>query len=68
GISTGEAAGSLPVTLKALGEYFEQETNRSVSGATELIQPAIIVLVAGIVGFVAVAVISGIYSSLGGIK
>lgn len=68
GVSTGEAAGSLPTTLRALGEYFEQETNRSVSGATELIQPAIIVLVAGIVGFVAVAVISGIYSSLGGIK
>lgn len=68
GISTGEAAGSMPSTLRALGEYFEQETNRSVSGATELIQPAIIMMVAGVVGFVAVAVISGIYSSLGAIK
>lgn len=68
GIATGESAGSMPNTLTALTEYFEQETNRSVSGATELIQPAVIMVVAGIVGFVAVAVISGIYSSLGSIK
>lgn len=68
GISTGEVSGSLPQTLRALSEYFEQETNRAVSGATELIQPTVIILVAGVVGFVAVAVISGIYSSLGAIK
>jgi type II secretory pathway component PulF len=68
GISTGESSGSMPATLRALAEYFEQETNRSVAGATELIQPAVIMVVAGIVGFVAVAVISGIYTSLGTIR
>ncbi len=68
GILTGEMAGSLPATLDALAEYYEAETARSIAGATELIQPTVILLVAGAVGFVAVAVVSGIYSTIGSIK
>jgi len=39
-----------------------------VSGATELIQPAVILLVAGLVGFVAIAVVGGVYSALGSVE
>ena len=48
GVVTGEATGTLVKSLKGLSEYFERETERSVSGATELIQPAVILIVAGI--------------------
>jgi len=68
GIMTGELAGNLPAALQSLAEYYEQETTRAVSGATELIQPAVIVMVGGLVGFVAVAVIAGIYSTIGSVK
>ncbi len=64
-IVTGEIRGGLGDTLTGLAQYYEEVTDRSLSGATELIQPAIILLVSGLVGFVAIAIISGIYSTLG---
>ena len=67
-IVIGETRGTLTDTLRGLSEYYEQQTERLVSGALELIQPAIIIFVAGIVGFVAVGVISGIYSTIGAVQ
>ena len=64
GIVTGEATGDLSESLKHIAEYFEQESSRTVSGATELIQPAVILLVSGLVGFVTIAVVGGVYSAL----
>jgi type II secretory pathway component PulF len=45
-VITGEAAGALSEALHGLADYYEQEATRSVNAATELIQPAVIVLVA----------------------
>ncbi len=67
GVVTGEVAGNLAETLGGLAEFYQQESERSIAAATELIQPAIILLVAIVVGFVAVAVLSGIYSTLGSV-
>ena len=66
-IVTGEMQGNLSDTLGGLADYYEDLTDRAVSGATEMIQPAVILIVAAVVGFVAVAVISGIYATLGSI-
>jgi type IV pilus assembly protein PilC len=68
GIATGEVAGNLGEVLQNLADYYEKETERAVTGFTELLQPAIILIVAVIVGFVAVAIVSGIYSTLGAIS
>ena len=68
GIATGEAAGNLNHALNGLAEYYEQEAAKAVGAATELIQPAVILLVAGLVGFVGTAVISGIYSAISSIE
>lgn len=68
GVVTGEVGGALAPTLRALSEYYQQETTRSINAATELIQPVVMLLVAGFVGFIAVAVVSGIYSTVGQIK
>jgi type IV pilus assembly protein PilC len=68
GIITGETSGNLPETLQGLATYYEQESTRAISSATELIQPAVILLVSLLVGFVATAVISGIYSTLNSIE
>jgi type IV pilus assembly protein PilC len=67
GVVTGEVSGTLAETLGGLAEFYQQESERSIGAATELIQPAIILIVAGVVGFVAVAVLSGIYSTLGSV-
>ena len=65
GIVTGELSGTLGETLDGLTDFYQQESERAVGAATELIQPAIILFVAAVVGFISVAVISGIYSTLG---
>ena len=62
------AAGNLNHALNGLAEYYEQEAAKAVGAATELIQPAVILLVAGLVGFVGTAVISGIYSAISSIE
>ena len=67
-IITGETRGRLDDTMSGLTEYYEDVTKRAAGGITELIQPAIILFVAGMVGFVAVAIISGIYSALGAVR
>ena len=67
-IITGETRGRLDDTMSGLSEYYEDVTKRAAGGITELIQPAIILFVAGMVGFVAVAIISGIYSALGAVR
>ena len=68
GIATGEAAGNLQQAFSGLADYYEQEAAKAVGIATELIQPAVILLVAGLVGFVGTAVISGIYSAISSIE
>lgn len=67
-IITGETRGRLDDTMAGLGEYYEDVTRRAAGGITELVQPLIILFVAGVVGFVAVAIISGIYSALGSVQ
>ena len=67
-ISTGEVKGTQTDTLQGLADYYEQQTENSVAGATEMIQPIVTLLVAGVVGFVAVAIISGIYSTLSSVR
>lgn len=67
-IITGEAAGGLAVSLHGLADYYEQESAKTINSALELIQPLVIILVAGLVGFVATAVMSGIYSALDSIE
>ena len=64
----GEAAGGLAVSLHGLADYYEQESAKTINSALELIQPLVIILVAGLVGFVATAVMSGIYSALDSIE
>ena len=68
GIVTGELSGTLPATLEGLSEFYGLESERAVGAATELIQPIIILFLAAFVGFIAVAVLSGIYSTLGSVS
>ena len=67
-LTSGEASGGLADTLSGLAEYYELETERAVNWATELIQPIVIMSLAGVVGFVAIAIVAGIYSTLGSVE
>ena len=63
-----DLSGSLAETLEGLANYYEKQTEESVTVATELIQPVVTMIVAGIVAFIAIAVVGGVYSTLGSIE
>ncbi len=61
-VANGEQAGALSQNLEALAEFYQGETERRVQAGTTLIEPIAFLFVGSIIGFVAVAIISGIYS------
>jgi type IV pilus assembly protein PilC len=61
-IRVGEKTGSLSVQLGKAAAYYEREVGFGIKKATELFQPAVIMFVGGLVGFVAVAQVSAMYS------
>ena len=61
-VSNGEQAGALSQNLHALADFYEGETQRRVEAGTSLIEPIAFLVVGSLIGFIAVAIISGIYS------
>ncbi len=64
-VRVGEEAGTLDSNLEIMGNFYEQEADRSIDMLTGLIQPALMLFVGGLVGFIAVSVILPIYSVYG---
>jgi type IV pilus assembly protein PilC len=67
-IQVGERTGMLGNQLSKAASYYEREVTFSMKKATDLFEPMIIICVALIVGFVAVAQIAAMYSIFGQIK
>src|SRR5687767_11221574 len=57
----GEDTGSLDQQLETAAEFYEQELDYKIKKLTTLFEPAVIVLMGVIVGFVAVALVSAMY-------
>ena len=57
----GEETGTLDEQLEVAAAYYGRELETKVDRATTLFEPAIIILMGGVVGFVAVALISAMY-------
>ncbi|MCX6521991.1 MAG: type II secretion system F family protein [Actinobacteria bacterium] len=67
-IRVGEKTGTLSVQLGKAAGYYEREVAFHMKKATELFQPAVIMFVGGLVGFVAVAQVSAMYSIFGQVQ
>ncbi|MBI4296477.1 MAG: type II secretion system F family protein [Chloroflexi bacterium] len=67
-VGIGEEAGSLTKNLAGLTDYYDQETDRAVSRATDMIEPSIIVVAGSGVGFVGASIVSAIYGIIPQIK
>ena len=66
-ISVGEASGKLEESFIYLADYFEDETETRSKNAAAVLEPALLVFIALLVGFVAIAVILPMYSLTGSI-
>jgi type IV pilus assembly protein PilC len=67
-IRVGERTGSLGYQLGKAAGYYEREVSFQMKRATDLFQPAVILLVGSLVGFVAVAQVSAMYSIFSRVK
>ena len=61
-IRVGESTGSLDLQLRNAATFYERELSFRLKRFTDMFEPAIIVVVGGMVAFVAVAQISAMYS------
>lgn len=64
-VGVGEETGNLDNTLVTVAQSFEVEAEDRTSSAVGLIQPAIIIVIGSIVAFIAVSLVSAMYSVYG---
>ncbi|MBI5088128.1 MAG: type II secretion system F family protein [Actinobacteria bacterium] len=67
-IQVGERTGTLGNQLSKAATYYDREVGFSMKRATDLFEPMVILFVGLIVGFVAVAQVSAMYSIFGQVK
>ncbi len=63
-ITIGEETGGLTPILKELASFYKEEVNRIISNLSKTIEPILLVTMGVIVGFIAIATVQLIYSSL----
>lgn len=66
-ISTGEETGNLSEMLQYLSEYYEEQTEFTVKNLTTMLEPALLIGIGILVGFVILSILSPIYSVTGSI-
>jgi type IV pilus assembly protein PilC len=60
-LRVGEETGSLETQLQVTAEYYESELDYKIARLTALFEPAVIIAMGLVVGFVAVALVSAMY-------
>ena len=61
-VSVGEESGRLDETLKEVADWYEKDTTQTIQVATNLLEPAIILLVGSILGLIITAVLMPVFS------
>jgi len=64
----GEETGNLDNTLSTVAQSYEVEADDKINAAIGLIQPALIAIIAVVVGFLAISLFSAMYSIYGQVK
>jgi type II secretory pathway component PulF len=67
-VRIGETTGNLEDNLEYLGVYYDDEVDSKLHALTSLIEPLMLLLMGLVVGFVALSIITPIYSISQGIK
>ena len=67
-LAVGEQAGDMPASLEHIGKRYQKDMDRNITAFTNALEPILIVMIAGAVGFVAIAILMAVFqvsSSLG---
>jgi type IV pilus assembly protein PilC len=67
-LRVGEDTGTLDRQLALAADFYQSELTHKVKRLTTLFEPAVILVMGGIVGFVAVALVSAMYGIFNQVK
>lgn len=66
-LEVGEETGQTSSVLEKLAVFFEEEVTNATKNLASVIEPALLLLIGGIIGFFAISMVQPMYSMLGGI-
>ncbi len=61
-LAVGEQAGNMTSSLEHIGMRYQKDMDRNITAFTNALEPILIVLIAGAVGFVAVAILMAVFN------
>lgn len=67
-LAVGEQAGDMTASLEHIGKRYQKDMDRNIASFTNALEPILIVAIAGVVGFVAIAILMAVFkvsSSIG---
>jgi type IV pilus assembly protein PilC len=65
-VEVGEATGALPTMLSSIAEFYEEDVQSALGAAMSLIEPAILVFMGVVVGFILISLYLPIFSFTAG--
>lgn len=67
-VEVGEESGELTMTLSKLADFYEAEVETTTRNLSSLVEPILLILIAGAVGFFAISMLQPIYSAIQSLK
>jgi type IV pilus assembly protein PilC len=67
-IDIGEETGRLSEMLAKVSDFYDQEVENAVKALTSMIEPCLIVMMGGIVGFIAISIMSPIFKLISSVS
>lgn len=67
-LEVGEETGETSGILEKLGDFFEDEVSQATKNLATVIEPALMLIIGGVVGFFAISMVQPMYSMLQSIK
>jgi type IV pilus assembly protein PilC len=67
-IDVGEESGRLSEMLVKIGDFYDSEVEQTVKGLTSMIEPMLIIFMGGIVGFIAISVMTPVFKLVNSVK
>jgi type IV pilus assembly protein PilC len=67
-IDIGEESGRLSDMLVKVGDFYDMEVESTVKGLTSMIEPLLIMFLGGVVGFIAISIMTPIFKLVNSVK